>query len=306
MTDASGDFLLIKGFNGASRNPYHTFTVLELRIDGRTLLRGYRNQAQARLDGLVEPHIAMDAALRACDVTGGTAAVTAEVPDAAFCNWRRTLAQRTGRYALFVDDLTFRSGGEGMEVEILFETERPATVSTDGYATFDAHADGGDEKAAKAGVWSADALRTTCRDRVIRMAWHGAVRAGDRRVYFSLVGMEPEGCFRLSDSAAALALPGPALATAGGYAGVEGELVILAGDHLYGRGVTKVGLAGTLLKAGAPVDADWDFETGELNFVTTSETQVVVALGPHPPPIPLPLPVGEGGGNSRLPNGDGG
>jgi hypothetical protein len=63
-TDASGDFILIDGFNGASRNPYHTFSVLELRLGGHTLLRGYRNQLLTRADGLVEPHIAMNAVTR--------------------------------------------------------------------------------------------------------------------------------------------------------------------------------------------------------------------------------------------------
>ncbi len=276
-TDASGDFVLIKGFNGASRNPYHTFTVLELRLNGYTLLRGYRNQVQVRLDGLVEPHIAMDAALRHSDVTGGTATVTAEVPDAAFCAWRRTLVQRTGRYALFVDDLTFRSGGDGMEVEILFETEGQAEASPDGPVTFKAPTEVWDRVAAPARIWQADRMRTTSRGKVITTSWTGPVRAGDRRTFFSLVGLGANGCLRLSDRAAALELPGPALAVAGGDAGVEGEFAVVAGDHLYGRQVTKVALDGTLLKAGAPVDVDWDFEKGVLHVVAEAETQVGVA-----------------------------
>jgi len=32
--DATGDYILLDGFNGASRNPYHTFDVLQLRLDG--------------------------------------------------------------------------------------------------------------------------------------------------------------------------------------------------------------------------------------------------------------------------------
>ena len=276
-TDASGDFVLLKGFNGASRNPYHTFTVIELRLNGYTLLRGFRNQVQVRQDGLVEPHIAMDAALRHSDVTGGTATVTAEVPDAALCNWRRTLVQRTGRYALFVDDLTFRSGGDGMEVEILFETEGQAEALPDGSVTFKAPTEVGDRAEAQGRIWPADRMRTTCRGKVITTSWMGSAGAGERRTFFSLVGVTPEGCFRLSDRAAVLALPGPALAVAGGHAGVEGTLTVVAGDHLYGRQVTKVALDGTLLKAGAPVDVDWDFEKGALHVVAAAETQVEVA-----------------------------
>ncbi|MHC4399386.1 MAG: carbohydrate binding domain-containing protein, partial [Planctomycetota bacterium] len=38
--DATGDYILLDGFNGASRNPYHTFDVLELRLAGQTVLQG--------------------------------------------------------------------------------------------------------------------------------------------------------------------------------------------------------------------------------------------------------------------------
>ena len=103
-TDENGDFILIDGFNGQSRNPYHAFAILELRLAGATLLKGYRNQVLTRADGMVEPTIAIDAALRYADVVGDTAACVGEVPRAAFCNWRRTLAQRTG--VLLLDEPT--------------------------------------------------------------------------------------------------------------------------------------------------------------------------------------------------------
>ncbi|MDH7569356.1 MAG: hypothetical protein QHJ73_07195, partial [Armatimonadota bacterium] len=119
--DDSGDFILLDGFNGASRNPYHTFAILELRLDGHTVLQGYRNQVLTRADGMVEPQVAMDAALRHHDVVGNTAVAVGEVPRAAFCNWRRTLAQRVGRYALVVDDLAFRTHSDNLEVQTLWE-----------------------------------------------------------------------------------------------------------------------------------------------------------------------------------------
>ena len=277
-TDASGDFTLIKGFNGASRNPYHTFAVLELRQDGHTLLRGYHNQVQVRVDGLVEPHIAMDAALRFCDMTGRTAVAVAEVPDAPFCNWRRALIQRTGRYVLFVDDLAFRDGGEGTEVEVVFETERPVRALTDGRIAFEAPTETGDGKAAEGRIATADAMATVCRGRIVRMAWRGAVKKDERRRFFSLVGMGVDGCYRVADNAAALSLPGPALTVAGRHRGVEGELAVLAGDHLYGRRVREIGLDGALLKATVPVDADWDFKNGSLHLVAATETQLELSL----------------------------
>ncbi len=119
--DASGDFVLIDGYNGASRNPYHTFAILEMRLGGATLLKGYRNQVLTRVDGMVEPQIAMDGALRDRDVVGDVASCVGEVPRAAYCNWRRTLAQRVGRYALVVDELTMRESSDNIQVQMLWE-----------------------------------------------------------------------------------------------------------------------------------------------------------------------------------------
>jgi hypothetical protein len=120
--DDSSDYTLIDGFNGASRNPYHCFAILDLRLAGTPLLAGYRNQVLTRADNLVEPVVAMDGALRARDVLGQTVYAVGEVPKAAYCNWRRALIERTGRYALIVDDLTFRTDAQNMLVETLWET----------------------------------------------------------------------------------------------------------------------------------------------------------------------------------------
>jgi hypothetical protein len=120
--DATGDFTLIDGFNGASRNPYHTYAILDLRLGGVPILAGYRNQVLTRADGLVEPAVAMDGALQARDVVGGTAFAVAEVPNAAYCSWRRALIQRTGQYAVVIDDLGFRTDADNMEIQTLWET----------------------------------------------------------------------------------------------------------------------------------------------------------------------------------------
>ena len=114
--DESGDYVLLKGHNGGGRNPYHTFSILELRLAGSTLLKGYQTQVLTSADGLVEPAVAMDAALIHCDVVGGTAIAVGEVPKAAFSTWRRSLVQRPGRYALAVDALAFREESRNMRV----------------------------------------------------------------------------------------------------------------------------------------------------------------------------------------------
>ena len=117
-----GDFILLDGFNGASRNPYHTFGVLDLRLDGVTLLRGYHTQVQTSADGMVEPQVAMDAALLHRDVLGDTVIVVGEVPEAAYSNWRRYVVRRKGRYALFADDVTFRADSDNMTISTAWGT----------------------------------------------------------------------------------------------------------------------------------------------------------------------------------------
>ena len=119
--DGTGDFILLDGFNGGGRNPYHTFGLLELRLNGAVLLQNYHNQVLTSADGMVEPIVAMDAALLGRDVVGQTAVVIAEVPRLPFCTWRRAIVSRRGRYALFVDDLAFRTTSENMDVVTQWE-----------------------------------------------------------------------------------------------------------------------------------------------------------------------------------------
>ncbi|MGD9497856.1 MAG: FG-GAP repeat domain-containing protein [Armatimonadota bacterium] len=120
--DDSGDMVMIKGHNGAGRLPYHTFSIMEQRLADRTLLKGYRTQVVTSADGMVEPVVAMDAGLVDHGTLGATLYAVGEVPRMAFANWRRTFVQRAGRYALFVDDLGFRTDSDNMKVETEWNT----------------------------------------------------------------------------------------------------------------------------------------------------------------------------------------
>ncbi|MEN6303934.1 MAG: VCBS repeat-containing protein, partial [Armatimonadia bacterium] len=117
----AGDYLMIDGYNGAGRNPYHTFDILELRLNGATLLSGYNNQVLSSADGMVEPQVAMDGRLLHHDVLGQTTSFVGEVPKLAFANWQRSLAQRVGRYAVVVDDLGFRTDSENIKVQTTWQ-----------------------------------------------------------------------------------------------------------------------------------------------------------------------------------------
>ncbi|MFW5867447.1 MAG: FG-GAP-like repeat-containing protein, partial [Armatimonadota bacterium] len=120
--DGTGDLMMIKGHNGGGRLPYHTFSLMEQRMADYTLLKGYRNQILTAADGMVEPQVAMNAALLDHGTLGDTAYAVGEVPKMAFANWRRSIIQRAGRYALFVDDLAFRTDSDNVKVETEWQT----------------------------------------------------------------------------------------------------------------------------------------------------------------------------------------
>ena len=274
--DAGGDYILLDGFNGASRNPYHTFDILELRLNGRTILQGYHNQVLTSADGMVEPAVAMDAALLAWDVVGPTAMAVGEVPRAAFCTWRRTLAQRTGRYALIADDLAFRTDSRNMKVSTTWQAPGGAWNDRQQAIRF---APAGSPPVGYE-IRSCDVQRVRSGGGVVTMDWHGAVKQDEHRIAFYLAGQTaaaPPGalaCERVAANAVALALPQPALAVVGEYGEAEGKLVVMAEDHLYGHGLTR----GVLASSDVPVDLDWDFAKGEVHVVAAAPATLGLSL----------------------------
>lgn len=274
--DSGGDYILLDGFNGASRNPYHTFDILELRLNGRTVLQVYHNQVLTSADGMVEPAVAMDAALPACDVVGPTALAVGEVPGTAFCTWRRTLVQRTGRYALIADDLTFRTDSRNMKVSTTWQG--PGGVWNDSQQAIRFAAAGSPPAGYE--VRSCDVQQTRSGGGVVTMDWDGAVQQDQHRIAFYLIGQTASpspgslACERIAGNAVALALPQPALAVVGEYGEAKGGLVVMAEDHLYGHAMT----GGVLALSDVPVDMDWDFAKGEVHVVAARPAALGLSL----------------------------
>ena len=123
-TDELGDYALLKGHNGAGRYPYHTAVLLELRLNGTTLLKGFGTQVLSSADGMVEPRVAMNAALPYADVLGQTAAYRTSVPDLAYCSWDRTVIARRERFAVFFDKFSFRAEATNMRLRTGWSTCR--------------------------------------------------------------------------------------------------------------------------------------------------------------------------------------
>ncbi len=270
--DGSGDYILLDGFNGASRNPYHTFDILELRLNGKTLLDGYHNQVLTSADGMVEPAVAMDAALLHADVVGPAATAVGEVPAAAYCNWRRMLVQRTGRYALLVDDLTFRIDSQNMSVTTTWQVPGGRWDAKEGAV-----------RTQDAELRSSDVQETQGRG-VVEMRWDGAVKKDGHRLAFYLIAQSPSGpgaptaCFGVGQCAAALALPQPALAVAGVHGQTTATLAVIAEDHLHGHALSSAGVDRTLVSSDVPIDIDWDFKTGIVNMVLTQPATLQLAV----------------------------
>lgn len=278
--DASGDFILLDGFNGASRNPYHTFDILELRLNSRTILQGYHNQVLTSADGLVEPAVAMDAALLHSDVIGPTAIAVGEVRNAAFCNWRRSLCQRTGRYALVIDDLTFRTDSQNMKIT----TDWQVVGGSWNQQTQAVRVPAGDAPSGQDfELRSCDVQDVWCGE-AINMSWNGVAKPGTHRIAFHLIGQTASkkpsvlACDRLTGNAAVLALPEPAVAVAGRYGQCQGELIVLAEDHVNGHALTSVGCDRVLASSDVAIDVDWDFVSGTLYVVTTKPTTLRLSL----------------------------
>jgi len=132
-------------------------------------------------------------------------------------------------------------------------------------------------------VLPADVFDRTTGGGIVTQEWNGAVKNGQRRFFFALLGAAATlpcelRCIRLADNAAALALPQKAAAIVGEWQGNKADLLVLAEDHLFGKGVTRTGKEQGLLLANAPVDVDWDFAAGRMEVVTRGAALLTVAV----------------------------
>ena len=301
--DAGGDYVFVDGLQENGWVVDHSYAINELRLDGYTVLGGgptyHLNQARVRVDGLVGPTIARDAGLKHKNVIGATATLVVTTPNAPYSSWRRTLAQRVGRYALVVDDFTFRSGGDTIELETLWGGRGyfkivpavKAVKAPSGHVL----AQGVEvnikheltEESARFAILPCDLTQAYRARLVTSMSVFKKARRGERQILFSLLARTPSdgdrslSCLRLADSAAALRLPQAAVAVVGRYEGIDAELAILAEDHCYAQGLATERVAdATLVEADKPVHVDWDFTSGELHVDAFQKTRLSLSVEP--------------------------
>jgi hypothetical protein len=300
--DREGDFIRLDGYFD-NMTEQHSFSIDKLRIDGFTALSGAMNQLEPRVNGMIGTVIADDAALIDSNVLGDVASVVAETPNAPYSSWRRTLAQRLGRYALIVDDLTFRIDSNNAEIRTSWQNSGGAYGAGTAMrgAKWDPQANAlwmdlkktkTDEKARFA-ILPSDIMEAPIHKASVARVSRAAITmncikkvAKDKRlILFSLLARGPESksdllaCMRLSDNAAALRLPEPAIAVVGRYQGIDAELAILSMNHLYGRRLAEMAFSGLMLvHADKPVNLDWDFKTGELHVEVIENTNLGVDM----------------------------
>ena len=121
------------------------------------------------------------------------------------------------------------------------------------------------------------------------MNWLGKTTKGKHKIFFDLLSHNSTGkddglaCLKISDNAAALALPEAAIVTSGVYKQVKSDLLVLSEYALSGHAVRSAGLADVLFSADSPVEVDWDFNTGRIDISTDRPVNIDLAL--HLPDI---------------------
>lgn len=275
-----GDYILIKGYNGAGRNPYHTYSILELRLNGATLLKGYGNQVLTSANGMVEPLVPMDARLLYRNVTENFATAISEVPDLPFVKWKRTLCVRKKKFAIIADDLQFRTESDNLSAEINWEIPDAKWMPENNYIKIQP----ANESKSKIYELHPSDKFDVQEEKVISMKWCAPVKFGENRVFFHLLGerkTEDDNelqCLRLSENAAMLSLTESAIVVSGEYSDSKGELILLGETFLYGRGISSVGTGKKLMVSDSPAEVDWDFNTGNLTLINDNPINLLLAV----------------------------
>lgn len=121
--DGSGDFLLLDTkYETGGRNPFHNFNIVNFRLGGAPVLRGYGNQLQIYRDGIATGRKSFYTQVGAKGHVGKTAYLSGLVRDFNDHDWTRTLVLRDGKFLLAVDRVVPRSNTQSSLVENGFES----------------------------------------------------------------------------------------------------------------------------------------------------------------------------------------
>jgi len=275
--NATGDFILLDGLQAELRQP---LALLELRQDGQTILEGRHNALRVRVEGVAEATLPADAALKHQRVVGEIATTIAESPNGPAAVWRRSIVNRRGHYTLVLDTLTPRVDAADLEIQLSWETaEGDWAVGPGASALLLPGVDDTDKVPA---IQTSRAMSLAVAGKVATLTSTAPAVTGQPQHLFSIIGRGAVGaiaCAPLGNSAAALRVPNAAVAVTGARDGLEGGLVLLEPDHLYGLDLTA---ARELIRTNAPVEIAWDLREGIIDLITAKLTVLTLALdGPE-------------------------
>jgi hypothetical protein len=265
--DDTGDFILLDGMNGESRNPYHTFALLDLRVHGKTLLKGYLNQVRTTADGTVEPKVPLDAALQKYFSMGESTFASADVPNLPYCDWQRGVYLRAGRYALAIDKLKFKTNSQHFEAEFWWQAEGSSWKKENGELT------AGDTRLA-----TADSLYTEILGNPIKQLWDGAVKQSEEKYFFSLIAPNAQqqkiSGVRVAPNAAVFAAPETILVSTNNYKNVNAEVALRSEKYFFSESLQSA----PGITVSSPIDIDWDNAKGILNINAVQKTKLILNL----------------------------
>lgn len=275
--DATGDFILMDGIQAASRQ---SLALLELRQNGQTILEGVQNVLQVRAEGVAEATAPVDAALKHQQVLGEMAVFAGETLGSPAALWRRSVVNRRGHYTLLLDTLTPRLDTPGLNVRLAWETAEGDWAVGPGASAL--LLPGVEDTARVPAIQTSRAMGLAVQKKVASLSWSGPAAAGEAQHLFTIIGRGAVGsiaCVPVGSNAAALRLPGPAIAATGAHDGLEAGLLLLEPEYLYGF---ELSAARELLRADAPVEIAWDLREGIIDVTTTRPTVLTLALdGPE-------------------------
>jgi len=127
---SAGDYVAFDSFREVTQTPYNMNSILTLRINGSTILRGYGNYVQTALNGRSSRNIPFAGRVKRHAVFDEVAYVKTSVPEMA---WDRSVIIRKLRYALIVDRVTAPAEGN-LSVILNWEGPETAEFEADGNA----------------------------------------------------------------------------------------------------------------------------------------------------------------------------
>lgn len=129
--NANCDYIYISGFDEGYYGAVKSFNINELCINGVKLLDGDYNKIITRRNGIYDPRVPTDAALKYSDVVGETAFFVSEAKGTANCIWKRSLMHHPNRYTIIADELQFIQNCEDMHISSVWSAKFPEWVPSE-------------------------------------------------------------------------------------------------------------------------------------------------------------------------------